>query len=451
MRKFPLASISFLSAIGVLGAFAQAAYAQAQTVETRFLSWEHTLTTRASTSKHALAKLKIYNNWTPGKHRLLVKYNVAGLGAADDFIGRNYGSSFSMPTFDASRISEKAAYHNGTLGLVTNLDADKLLAYSSESGEHGEYFIENRKALMKRLRFDPWKKIAPELSKSDVPKLSAEQRNRLGAEVRAALRPALKRVLKTYFRPVKQSRIFNVAGEKIEARGFRLTVLMNAGGYGSNEEWVRTAFEWWLAPEMEGDGIERGFLGKVLRDHRELGGPTTSMWMNETLPLMWASMPKEFHSALATLLPQALSGDVAQDGSTPIMTGGTPVYAAATVIQSKPRLGRCPDCGQYHVPLGGAKQSESIRLELQLKNRSTRALSPAIFDAPAEYKKEPLEPLLKEWDDRVKLFQGMYDENTLLSQAPVETGSGHRAPAQYSWRALKDYNRKASALMFNAR
>lgn len=432
MRKFPFA----LFLLALLGPSARA-----QT-DTQFLSWEHTLTTRASTSKHALAKLKIYNSWTPGKHRLLVKYNVAGLGAADDFIGRNYGSSFSMPNFDASRVSGKVAYHNGTLGLVQNLDDDKLIAYSSEAGEHGEYFVEKRKALMKRLRFDPWKKIAPELSKEDVPTLTPAQRNRLGREVRSALRPALKRVVKTFFRPIKTTRTFTVAGEKIEARGYRLTVLLNAGGYSSDEEWIRTTFEWWLAPEMEGDGVARSFLGKTLRDYRELGGPTTSMWMNETLPLMWASMPQEFHQSLATLLPQTLNGDAAQGGSTPLITGGTPVYAAATLIQSKPRYGRCPACGRNHIPLGKSKQTESIRLELQLQNRHTRALAPAIFEAPAEYEKESLEPILKEWEQSIELLQGMYDENPLLSRAPE-----HRAPAQYSWRAFKDYNRKANALL----
>ena len=435
MRKFPLALFS-------LGLFS--AVAQAQTPP-QFLSWEHTLTTRASSSKHAMAKLKIYNNWTPGKHRLLVNYNVAGLGAANDFIGRNYGSSFSMPDFNVSRAANKAAYHHGTLGLVQNLDGDKLLAYSSEAGEHGEYFVENRKALMKRLRFDPWKKIAPELSKDPMVTLTSEQRKRLGREVRASLRPMLKRVVKTFFRPIKKTRTFTIAGDKIEARGYRLTVMMNAGGYYSDEEWVRTTFEWWLAPEMEGDGIARQFLGKTLLDCRELGGPTTSMWTNEMLPLMWASMPQEFHQALATLLPQTLNGDAAVDGSTPMMImGGTPVYAAATMKQSKPRYGRCPECGQNHIPLGGPKQWESIRLELKLQNRNTRSLAPAIFEAPAQYKKETIEPILKEWEESMELLQGMYDEDPLLSFAPK-----HRVPARYSWRALKDYTKKANALMLN--
>ena len=429
MRKFPLALLS-------LTLLSLSAHAQN---DTRFLSWEHTLTTRSSSVKHPLAKLKIYNNWTLGKHRLLVKYNVAGLGAADDFISNTYGTSFSMPDFDATRIAEKASYHHGTLGLVHNLDDDRLTAYSSEAGDHGEYFVAKRKALMKRLRFDPWKKIAPELSEDDVPTLTAAQRKRLGREMRASLRPLMKNVLKTYFRPVKNTRTFTVAGDQIVAKGYRMTIMVNAGGYYDEEEWVRTSMEWWLAPEMQGDGVARSFLGKMVRDYRELGGPTTSMWMNETLPLMWASMPQAFHASLATLLPQAMTEAV--KGSTPFNTSGTPAYAALTMKQSKPRYGRCPECGEYHIPLGGGKQWESIRLELQLQNRSTRSLAPAVFIAPPEYKKESIEPFLEEWEESVEMMQSIYDEETLLSKAPE-----HEAPPRYSWRALKDYTAKVRAM-----
>ena len=364
---------------------------------------------------------------------------MAGLGAADDFIGRNYGTSFAMPNFEPSRLTGKVAYHHGTLGFVQNLDDDKLTAYSSEAGDHGEYFVENRKALLKRLRFDPWKKLAPELSEEQVPTLTPAQRKRLGREVRATLRPLLKTVIKTYFRPIKESRTFTVAGEKIEARGYRMTVLLNAGGYSGEEEWVRTSLEWWLAPEMKGDGVARSFLGKMIRDYRELGGPTTSMWMNETLPLMWASMPQAFHASLATLLPQA--AEDAAKGSTPFAVGGTPIYVALTMKQSKPQYGRCPECGDYHIPLQGGEKWESIRLELQLQNRSTRSLAPAVFIAPPEYKKESLEPFLKEWDESVELMQSVYDRETLLSKAPE-----HEVPPRYSWRALKDYTAKVRAL-----
>ena len=275
-----------------------------------------------------------------------------------------------------------------------------------------------------------------------MPTLTPAQRKRLGREVRASLRPILKSVIKTYFRPIKESRTFTIAGEKIEARGYRMTVLLNAGGYYSDEEWVRTAFEWWLAPEMEGDAVARRFLGKIVVDQRERGGVTTSMWMNETLPLIWASMPQAFHASLATLLPQTLNGDAAEDGSTPVMGVGTPVYAAVTMKQSVPQYGRCPGCGTNHILEDESEKWESIRLELQLQNRSTRELAPAVFNAPPEYAKESLEPILKEWDESIDLIQSVYDEDTLLSKAP-----DHDVKPQYSWRALKDYNAKLRALV----
>src|SRR5690606_22281799 len=109
---------------------------------------------------------------------------------------------------------------------------------------------------------------------------------------------------------------------------------------------------------------------QLISDYRELGGPTTSMWMNESLPLMWASMPQEFHRALSTLLPVAL-GDAGE--AAPLLTlGGTPVYAAATVLQTRPKYGKCPDCGEEHVPLPGLVK-DTLRMEAQLRQRSTRA------------------------------------------------------------------------------
>src|SRR5690606_28909566 len=98
-----------------------------------------------------------------------------------------------------------------------------------------------------------------------------------------------------------------------------------------------------------GDAVARQFFGRLLTDYRELGGPTTSMWMNESLPLMWASMPQELHQAVATLIPQVLGLDqveaggliaAAVDSSTaapqvPFQIGGTPMYFAATVQQPR--------------------------------------------------------------------------------------------------------------------
>lgn len=437
MRK----TFSVVLALGVLPAVAAPQLAVAQDAATpQFLSWEHALTTRSSKSKHALAKLKIYNNWASGKHRLLVKYNVSGLGGSNDMFAQYYGTAFSMPSFDPARAAKKLSYHNGALGLVQNLESDKIIAYSSDAGERGEYFSENRKALMKRLRFDPWKKLAPELSKADVPELTNDQRERLGKEVRALTRPMLKNVMKSYFRALPKRRIFTAGTEKVEARGYRMTMLLNAGGYYGDEQWMRVAFEWWLAAPTPGDAPAIRFFGQLLGDYRELGGPTTSMWLNESLPVMWSSMPTEFHQAMNTVLPDALAE---MDGSTPIHLGGTPVYAAATAIEKKPKLKRCPDCGEMHVPVPGRFTTESLRVEMQLRGRNTHPLAARVFDAPAEYKKESLEPVLKQWDEGIEAIQGAFDEPTLLSQA-------HRETPVYTWRALRDYVQKSNALLLRA-
>lgn len=428
--------------MGVLPICGTAPAAHAQDASSQFLSWEHSLVTRSSKSKHALARVKIFNNWTNGKHRLLVKYNVAGLGGSNDVFAQYYGAAFSMPSFDPERVAAKISYHNGALGLVQNLTDDKIIAYSSDAGEHGEYFSENRKALMKRLRFDPWKKIAPELSKAEVPKLTGEQRERLGREVRALTRPMLKNVLKTYFRPLPKTRVFTAGTEKVEARGYRMTILLNAGGYYGDAQWTRIATEWWLASPTPGDAPAIKFFAQTLADYRDLGGPTTSMWLNESLPVMWSSMPQELHQALGTVLPDALAE---LDGSTPgFKLGGTPVYAAATITEKKPKMKRCPDCGQMHVPVPGQFSEETLRVEMQLRSRHTHPLAARVFDAPAEYKKESLEPILKEWDEAVSAMQSAFDGETLLSAAP------HAAPAP-SWRALRDYVQKSNALLARPR
>lgn len=432
MRKL----LSAVIALGVL-----APVVQAQT-SPQYLSWEHSLTTRTSQAKHPLARVKIFNNWTDGKHRVLVKYNVSGLGLRRNFFGSGYSSPFGMPDFDPKRIASKLSYHNGALGIVQDLEGDKLTAYSSEAGEKGAYFTEDRQALLKRLRFDPWKKIAPELSKEAVPRLTPAQRIRLGREMSSSLRPMLKNVLKPYFRALPQRRTFTAGDEKIEARGYRLTMMVNVGGYFGDEEWVRVSFEWWLAPEVPGDLVARQFLGKQIAEYITLGGPTTSMWMNETLPIMWASMPPEFHQAMSTLLPQTINGMLVSEGNALPLIGGTPVYAAATVVQNTTEYTykRCPKCGENHVAVPGKPKEESIRLELRLNNRHTNALAPAVFEAPKEYEKESLEPVLAMWDQGMDLMQGTFGGDSMFSLAP-------RARPAYSWRALNDYRKKAAELL----
>ncbi len=381
-----------------------------------FLSWEHTLITRTAKAKHAVAKLKIYNNWTPSRHRIMVKYNVLGLGAKTSWVSKQIGPSFSMPDFNPGRFLGKGAdYHHGTLGLINRLDDDKVLAYSSEAGS---YFQHPRTALMKRLRFDPWKKVAPDLSKQAPPSLTPEQRARLGSEVRALAKPFMKDVVRSFFRVIGQKRTFNVAGEKIEAQGYRLAVMFNAGDRYNGAKWFRVNLEWWLAANNPTDDVRTAFLQQDLADVHVLGGFTTSMWMNEMAPVMWQTLPKEVHQATATLFPEGLPWDGGR-----LQTAGVPVYVAMTVVPPK---------GEADF-----NDTGSIRVEIQLNRRNTNKLDLSVFDAPAQYKKESIEPMLKEYDEAVEGMQSAFDEQLKLSDASSATeGSGK---PRYSWRALREY------------
>ena len=121
------------------------------------------------------------------------------------------------------------------------------------------------------------------------------------------------------------------------------------------------------------------------------------MWMNETLPIMWASMPPEFHQALSTLLPQAFNGILISEGNALPLIGGTPVYAASTVVQTTTEYTykRCPSCGENHIPVAGKPKKNTIRLELRLNNRNTDRLADTVFEAPKDYEKESVEPILE--------------------------------------------------------
>jgi hypothetical protein len=424
--------------------------------ENQFLNWEHTLTTRTSQAKYPVAKFKIYNNWTPSQHRFLVKYNVLGLGSQANILSRRYGSAFSMPDFDPARLlNQVASYHHGTLGIVERLNDDKIIAFSSEAGA---YFIEPRKALFKRVRLDPWKKLAPELSKEDPPALTPEQRRRLGREVRSVVRPILRDVFRSYFRALPETRTFNVAGELIPARGYRMTMLFNAGGRYEGEKWVRVNAEWWLAPSMPGDEVLQTYGTRYITDLNELHGLTTSMWINEMMPVLWEMMPQAMHQAVATFMPTGLPLGVTGDNA--FRTTGAPVYAALTLAPPPTqRYAKCPKCGEMHVAVPGQTVSNTVRVEVQLNKRDTRTLDKQVFAAPPEYKKESLQPILKEWDEGMEMLQSLFDNEVRLSDRSV-TQNGRLARAdtstrcdastlnatsalqpEYSWSAMKEYLR----------
>ena len=244
----------------------------------------------------------------------------------------------------------------------------------------------------------------------------------MGAEVRAVLRPILKDVFKSYFRALPETRTFKIGAETVQAHGYRLAIMMNAGGRYNSAQWMHANFEWWLAPSTPADEIAGTFGAKSMVAMRELHGPTTSMWMNEMLPVMWQMLPQSLHQALATLTPQG-----ALLNATTFASSGAPVYAAMT----------------FSPPKNEEKSDDTgtIRVELQMTARDTRVLGKAIFEAPPEYEKESLEPILKDYEDGIKDLQNLFDEETRLSDAG---GANPKSP-KYSFSALREYLRAAQS------
>ncbi len=269
--------------------------------------------------------------------------------------------------------------------LVTDLASDRFVAYlSSQRTSLGGPL----RPTLKRVRFDPWKKLAPALSQQAPEELTRSQRARLGAEVRSVYRPFLKNELKLYFRALDQTRTIN--GQ--QARGYRLAMLVNTGGSGGSSgsppEWAQVRAEMWLAPEQEGDALIRSF-NRQSRDMRKaLGGDSASMWLNELYPVLWQMMPQEILQAAETIAPP--------EGAPNEFFGGTPVLVHLTF--TPPPVQR--------MAIG------ETRIDLSLVSRSTQAIAPAAFEVPAGYKAEPLEPLLKKYEKSIDDAYTQFDKAT---------------------------------------
>jgi len=340
------------------------------------LSWEHTITVRQGKSQAPLVSVKMYNNWSGLRHRLLLKYAVGDMNSVARPAKPLFQSSAFAPTAPvAGNTPVAGSTRYGSLALIHRLDDDRLVAYTSEMRT---YISEPLRALLKRTRLDPWKNHAPELSKEPIPSFSIEQRRRLGRELRAAAMPYSRKVWKVYFRPLSQTRTFRNATGSTAGRGYRMTWLINAGGLKSDAEWMRVSCEWWLASEMAGDPIVRQFQQASRATLKSAGWPSASLWFNETMPVLWEAMPQELHEAAQTLIPPPAS---ARAG-----LGGTPLLMSLTV--SPPALQR--------IAFGG-----DFRMDITLNRRDLKTLPATVFDAPAGYEKMPLDPQLKRLDDMI--------------------------------------------------
>jgi hypothetical protein len=257
------------------------------------LSWEHTGSLQFSTQKQPVMRLKMYNHWTAQRHRLLFKYSVHDLTGLNKIGNEMPSMGFPMlqpnthqqnadkslqALLSAQRtpslwnlamsvlrpaLAPKAMTPNapapkkiqnyGALGFIQSIDNDRLIAYDSQTAH---YISEPRFATLKRLRFDPWKKLDPRLSRETPPAFTTEQRARLMDELRALVSPLSQKMQKLYFRPLNEAR--TIRG--IPGRGYRMTQLNNVGGLGKNQaQWMRTTFEWWVASSVAGDDTIRAY------------------------------------------------------------------------------------------------------------------------------------------------------------------------------------------------
>jgi hypothetical protein len=377
------------------------------------------ITVRSSQVKDPVLRLKMYNNWTAQRHRLLFKYSML----VDPSLPRPR-RSFHMTAlvpgatpltvlqFEPAKAQwgapaagqSRPMYHSGGLGRVLRLDDDRIIGYSSDLRS---YFDEPRRALLRQVRFDPWKKLAPKYSKEAPPPFTTEQRERLGGEIRALVKPHLKDVWRGFIRELPQSRTFNgITSEGIVGKGYRMTWLINGGGIRKQDaQWMRVTFEWWLAPEMPGDDTVREFRKAERESVKDIGLPTASLWLNEALPVLWHTLPEEIHQAVATLLPPASSPRAG--------LGGTPIYMAMTM--------KLP-------PAQGAEFGD-LRIESMLQKRHTNDLAEKVFSEPDGYEKVPLQPKIKQYND-------MINQQLVMRDTAAEEGVDSLG---FTWEAMRAY------------
>ena len=338
--------------------------------------WEHIGTLQTSMKpRQPLMQVKMYSTWTAQRHRLLLNYAFAPSVA--NRAGQMERGMPSLPMFAPMSSSSMSSMVPmvpmgsvkpfGSVAFVDRLDDDRVLAYESQSRL---MISEPRRALMKRLRLNPWKKLAPELANVAPPTLSDVQRERLVAETGALVAPIRKYFSKTYFRTLPGTKTFY----GLTGQGYRLTQLVNFGGVRRNQSWARITTEWYTAPEDATDSDISTFNAQKQRERKAMGGLTNSMWINEYFAL--AAIPNDpiLRAAYNTLRVPADAPEGAFRG-TPLL---------ATVKVTLPPLQRA--------------QYGDILFTLRLSARNNNTLGNTVFEAPSGYTKYDIQPALKKLD-----------------------------------------------------
>jgi len=336
-----------------------AASASVAVADVPAVSLEYAGSSRVEGAAKPAVTLKSYVTAETGRVRKLTKYvvNVPQMPLAAKEAKKS----------PLAFLAHMGSYHAGGIGVVIDRRNDKFLLFSSEAQSYVEQpYME----FLKQIRFDPFSKVAPELSKEAPPELTPEQRQRLGAEVSVAAKAFLKNNLKIYFHALPGSRNFKSL-DGVATHGYRMTILFNAAKPGQAKRWGKVASEWWVADPLPGDGMIRDVTGGLFEDIKSIGGISTSMWLNEALPVIWESLPHEFRDAAATYMPLPPAKDA--------WYKGTLAYLAVTSNMRNLKTAH---------PV-------TTRTEITLKNRHTGIVRDSLFLPPAGYQKMDIDFLLK--------------------------------------------------------
>ena len=355
-------SPSFLLGAALLAGASMAAPARAD------VSWQHTgrISIGTGASSQTLATFDFNNQWSGANHRTFLQYDASQMAEEAEMMGAPSAGKMAK----------------NQLTLIERLDDDRLIVAVPDAQS---YIDEPYSTLKDRMRLNIWEGLDPTLGNEPVPELTDEQRERLGHEVRASLSPFTRRLSRIYFRELPQRRTI----KGLECRGYRYTMLVNVSGKAKGADWMRLNAEWWLADQLPGDQEITDFTQRANQVKADGGPATKSMWLNEYLPVLWQVAPPELHRALQSL--------VGYEGNSDYGFQGTPAQFFVTVQAPK-------------KPSAMTMGDETFRFALELKDRSTGAVAPAIFEAPAQLKKQPIEPFLQLVKNYVKKTREEYEK-----------------------------------------
>ena len=366
------------------------------------VAWHHSISVRTGQNlkpwTKPQAKFTLLNQWSEGRQRTVVRIkssDLQGMQMPPLELPDDKNNDINMtwapiprPVLQASVGQTEELVAPGAVvevASITNFANDSFTLYTSPNRS---YIQEPLTATYKRVRFDPWKKLAPRLSEEPIEPLTTRQRARLGAEVRSAYRPFIKDNFKAYFHALSARRTFN----DMEARGYRMAWLINTGNK-QNPAWARVKTEWWVADSAEGDELIRNFQNRARDFVRDLGGPTQSMWLNEFYPVWYQMLPQEIHQSVETFMPRM--------GQPNAGFAGTPLRMYLTV-----------------VPPPLFRSEGELRADVELISRSTAPLPERAFEAPQNYKRIPLGPQLDKYDKLMQKVATRYQKTPLLGWMP---------------------------------